>query len=256
MSIPDATARAGKARNSSELDRLWLAEDELSIFEEHQRTLKEQEERAQAAASGALSALLREGIPQPPWSATAISSEIQRVIDKHELYSNFIREIWETLRDEMYDGKLPGYAFLLREGKVDPLPPHVWRSVYLKDACFKLVAPFLVNGVNFTAVGCVRETELTAMLEGRPIVASSLEGAKDRDPGGRPEKYNTEGFLIEAFRIIYEGGQPETQADLRRQAIKAYDANRGIRGKKHPSDEWAKPKIRRVWYGLGLGKKG
>jgi hypothetical protein len=193
--------------------------------------------------------------PQKPSSiANAGKLEIESALEKRAGYLRLARMMWERLRDEMYDGRLPGYAFMLA-GKINRLPNDVWRSVGLNDLYFKDLAYFVVDGNKTVAVACVLETELTAMLEGRPIAAPSPQRENERDPGGRPRQYDGEAFLIEAFRIIYEGALPRSQAELRRLALDAYNANSSIEAEKNPSDDWAKLKIRRLWHRLELGKK-
>jgi hypothetical protein len=253
LSVPDATALAAKMWNSREFARATLTPDEALLLEEHRRSVREQEELA-ARTLGALLGGQAPGLgSRRSGAATAKSSEIERAIEKEAEHSSLIRKTWETLRDEMYEGRLPGYAFHMQDGKITPLPPNVWRSSSLDDGCFNLAARFFVDHTHFVAVGCLRETELMAMLEGRPIVASIVD---ERNPGGRPAKYDSEAFLIEAFCILWEEAQPKSQAELRRRTIDAYDANSAIKAKKHPPDDWAKLKIRRLWNRLQLGNKG
>ena len=59
-----------------------------------------------------------------------------------------------------------------------------------------------------------------------------------------------EAILIEAFRLIYEGEHFETQAALRKRVLDWHMEQHS----RAPSDEAAKPKIRRLWNALGLGE--
>jgi hypothetical protein len=71
------------------------------------------------------------------------------------------------------------------------------------------------------------------------------------DTGGAPRRFDTEAFLIEAFRVVYETPPPKTEAELRRRALDAY-AEAGHAGGT-PSDDWARDKIIRFWRKLNLG---
>src|SRR5215212_7223025 len=79
----------------------------------------------------------------------------------------------------------------------------------------------------------------------------------DKPRGGAPPKHDAEAFLIEAFRLLYEGYVPKNAADLRRRALERYWESKqalenGPQGLEPPSDEWAKRKIRKLWAILGL----
>jgi len=82
----------------------------------------------------------------------------------------------------------------------------------------------------------------------------SVDGEKRR--GGAPPKHDAEAFLIEAFRLLYEGFVPESPAQLRRRALERYWEKKAPSGSnaEPPSDEWAKPKIRKLWGELGLDR--
>jgi hypothetical protein len=74
-----------------------------------------------------------------------------------------------------------------------------------------------------------------------------------RDRGGAPPKYDSEAFLMEAFRIVYEGKPtPKTEADLRRRALDAY-VEAGLPGGT-PSEDWAREKIQKLWRRVRLGR--
>jgi hypothetical protein len=90
-----------------------------------------------------------------------------------------------------------------------------------------------------------------------PSPASESGGNAKRRSGGAPRKYDREAFLIEAFKLIYDGLVPATQAELRKAAIEAYYANIQIEDSGNAeslTDEWAKPLIRRFWNRLELEK--
>jgi hypothetical protein len=69
---------------------------------------------------------------------------------------------------------------------------------------------------------------------------------------GAPRRFDGEQLLIEAFRIVWNGPVPPTQARLTELALDAYAA-KGLKGGV-PSEEWAKPKIRNLWIALDLGR--
>lgn len=69
---------------------------------------------------------------------------------------------------------------------------------------------------------------------------------------GRQPTYDSDGFLIEAFRLLYENrARPTTQADLMRRTLDAYKRRGYPVGKS--ADEWGKKKLRKLWRELELG---
>jgi hypothetical protein len=54
-----------------------------------------------------------------------------------------------------------------------------------------------------------------------------------------------------AAKLVHEGFTPKNRAELRRVALEAY-SNTLEEGAEPPSDDWAKPKIRKLWTALGL----
>jgi hypothetical protein len=77
--------------------------------------------------------------------------------------------------------------------------------------------------------------------------------------GEAPRKYDSEALLVEASRLLYvDGLVPATQAELRKAALEAYCATIDADGRDSaelPSDEWAKPIIRKLWNRLKLGER-
>jgi hypothetical protein len=83
-----------------------------------------------------------------------------------------------------------------------------------------------------------------------PLPGTSTEKLKDR--GGPSTQFDEVDFIIEAFRVIYEGSSlPASQADLNRRATEAYATSKGLPPGK-PSLEWGKEKVRRLWTALEL----
>ena len=74
------------------------------------------------------------------------------------------------------------------------------------------------------------------------------------DKGGSKALYDEIGFLIEAFKLIYESPEPPaSQADLIRKALDAYQ-QKGLKGG-IPSAEWPKGLVRRLWKELGFERR-
>jgi hypothetical protein len=93
----------------------------------------------------------------------------------------------------------------------------------------------------------VKEVDLLEFLRPSPHETS---GPK-RGPGRHP-KYDSDGFLIEVFRIMFEARRrPETQAELIRLASEAYAKARLPGGRPHP--DWARKRVSRFSHELGLG---
>jgi hypothetical protein len=80
---------------------------------------------------------------------------------------------------------------------------------------------------------------------------SELKNTEDR--GCAPRKYDSDAFLIEAFRIIYDPRipMPQTPAELRRRVSDAY----AELGYGTPSEDWAREKINRLWDALGIARR-
>jgi hypothetical protein len=73
----------------------------------------------------------------------------------------------------------------------------------------------------------------------------------NRGRPGREPKYDNDEFLIEIFRVIYEGRPfPKNKKDLVDRACRAYERARLKSGR--PEYEWARKKVRKVWTGLQL----
>jgi hypothetical protein len=79
------------------------------------------------------------------------------------------------------------------------------------------------------------------------------ESKKTTDRGGAPRKYDSDAFLIEAFRIIYDPAipMPKTPAELRNRVCDAY----AELGHGTPSEDWAREKINRLWDALGIARR-
>jgi hypothetical protein len=71
--------------------------------------------------------------------------------------------------------------------------------------------------------------------------------------GGRTKKHDSEKLLIEAAKLLYDGLAPKSQSELRCCALEEYSAHLS-EDQDQPSDEWAKPIIRRLWNRLELGE--
>jgi hypothetical protein len=68
-----------------------------------------------------------------------------------------------------------------------------------------------------------------------------------RNPGGARREFHPEDLVIEAARLLYvDGLVAKTQAELRKASLDAYSSTLP-EGAKQPSDDWAKPIIRKLW---------
>jgi hypothetical protein len=99
----------------------------------------------------------------------------------------------------------------------------------------------------------VPRAQIAALIKLASEVTSQQDSSgRAQNQGGAPPKYDTEVFLTEAFRILYESNPaPKTAADLRRRALNAY-AEGGHPGGT-PSEDWARPKIAKLWRRLRSG---
>jgi hypothetical protein len=151
------------------------------------------------------------------------------------------------------DGKLSSYLET-KKGKIrkiskqDWLAPHGAVLVAVeRDSRREIITVLGPEGYVSGRV-VVREVDIEKFLAPANVDEKSTPS---RGPGRDP-KYDSDGFLIEVFRIMFEGRRrPETQAELIRLASGAY-ANAHLPGGK-PHYDWAKKKVSRVWRELGLG---
>jgi len=151
----------------------------------------------------------------------------------------------------LLDGTLA--AYLSREnGPPEELAREVWQS----GSQVGLVETKKVAGgvIRYRISGdvVISREELTDLLKlAKQIRKQSDEHARDR--GGAPAKYDSEAFLIEAFRQLHDRCRPspKTPGELQKRALDAY-LERGHPGGV-PSEDWARSKIKRLWEGLGLG---
>ncbi|MBI5121303.1 MAG: hypothetical protein HZA67_09880 [Rhodospirillales bacterium] len=78
------------------------------------------------------------------------------------------------------------------------------------------------------------------------VAQDAPEISINRSGPGAPQKYDWDGFWIEACRYIHEEGIPSTQAALVRGLLDWFDAN----GKSSPDPSTVKKKVSRLWKAL------
>ena len=150
----------------------------------------------------------------------------------------------------LLDGTLAAY---LSSGK-DP-PKELAREVWQSESRVSLVETKKVGSgvIRYRISGevLISRVQLRDLLKlAKQIQKQSHQRARDR--GGAPARYDSEAFLIEAFRELYEGrSSPKRPAELRERALDAYAKNGHPGGV--PSEDWARGKIKKLWTSLGLG---
>ncbi|MBB3020843.1 hypothetical protein FHR70_003931 [Microvirga lupini] len=156
------------------------------------------------------------------------------------------------LRELLLKGALQGY-FENESGSLSSLPPEFWderptvevtetQRITDQHIEYQLSGKVVVPRKQITVLA-----KLSADYERRNSVYDQA-----RNRGGAPTKYDAEAFLMEAFRILYESNPaPKTEADLRRRALDAYVEANCAGGA--PSEDWARPKIRKLWKRLRAG---
>jgi len=199
------------------------------------------------------------------WSLSEVASHVAAATGKDEASS---RE--ETL-SRLKCGELTARAERAFYNPKYPLeyvnvPKGFWLSC--KIAWENDSAEYIGSGQHYGPLG---ESKHYRCLEGITILGLGVErlwptappeiGASDKlgeqalplNKGGRPKDHDGEAFLIEAFRIIYEGNpMPTRQAHLVELALEAYSAKRPA-GEEPPGLTWAKDKVRKLWKALDLG---
>lgn len=71
--------------------------------------------------------------------------------------------------------------------------------------------------------------------------------------GGRPLKHDREAFLLEAFKIVYEGPEPSSLEDLMWKTSRSYSSQSFG---SPPSETWMKERLRPLWRWIDEGRKG
>jgi hypothetical protein len=161
--------------------------------------------------------------------------------------------IWDVLRELLFAGAIPSYR-TSRTGHLSQLPPNYWGEI--AELELRETRRLKDGVVEYGILGriVIPTAQLNELLK---LVSSSKEDSHMPHPerGGAPPKYDSEAFLIEAFRIVYESKPtPSTAAELRKRALDAY-AEAGHMGGA-PGEDWARRKIKRLWQQLGLGARG
>ena len=180
------------------------------------------------------------------------------------------RIAWSRLLHALFSSPLPVFH-VQKDGSLSSLPPLIGGWPARPD---RSLITFATGGSPLAGTLIVPTealNEFISRLVALPgtsststefVAASGSEVAApanaDKPRGGAPPKHDAEAFLIEAFRLLYEGYVPKNAADLRRRALERYWESKqvsenGPQRLEPPSDEWAKPKIRRLWAILGLG---
>jgi hypothetical protein len=152
----------------------------------------------------------------------------------------------KVLRELLLNGALSAYV-QEQSGRLSELPSEAWADVPTVEITeTERLGPGQVE-YSLSAKVLVPISQVAVLLN----LATALTAQQDRTSrtggqGGAPPKYDSELFLTEAFRILYEGNPaPRTPAELRRRALDAY-AEAGHPGGT-PSEDWARPKISTLW---------
>jgi hypothetical protein len=179
------------------------------------------------------------------------------------------RIAWGRLFHALFSSPLPVF-YVQTDGSLSSLPPLIGGLPARPDRSLITFATIGSPLAGTLIVPTEALNEFISRLVAPPgtgtstefVAASEPEAAApanaDKPRGGAPPKHDAEAFLIEAFRLLYEGYVPKSPADLRRRALERYWESKqvsenGPQRLEPPSDEWAKPKIRRLWAILGLG---
>jgi hypothetical protein len=172
---------------------------------------------------------------------------IQAVVERFDVSA-------PDLRQHLFVGDLPCYLLPESGGSLFEMKKiGFWggraavRAFKTGDA-FEAIPLGSTNGKAF-----IKNREIENVLAGLP--ARPLTGERHKEhgpppnPGGAPRKYDWEAFLIQAFKLIYEGGPIPAQAKLIELTLDWYEAN--VKGPV-PDLEQCKPKIRRFYKHLGI----
>jgi hypothetical protein len=159
--------------------------------------------------------------------------------------------VWDVLRQLLLDGSIPSYL-ATKFGKLHEVSPSCWAEF----------GESVLRETHWVR----RDGALELELSGRIVIPAEHAAAliklvsahrdqcrtQPHEVGGAPPKYDGEAFLIEAFRLLYEGKpSPSTPAELRKRALDAYGEAGHAGGV--PSEDWARTKIKKLWQRLGLG---
>ena len=155
-----------------------------------------------------------------------------------------VQQRWAQLRPRLVNQDAPIYL-LSERGDVLPL------SKSALDEDHRLL---------YADNGALRYVSAQLKLEGQLLIPTDVftsaapapSASPPREPvknqGGAPRQYDSDAFIIQACWLLYDGYQPKNQSDFRRKALEAFAA----KTHQEPSDDWAKPRIRRIWNEFGL----
>lgn len=214
--------------------------------------------------------------------ARLLSDDNRRYIDglneKTKQRNDLFKRAWDCMLSLLYSGELTA-TVIEESGGTSDVPAHFWGSregqnyfaqynptSELSKARYHLSFD---NGWGHRRRGTpfIVSTGLEAVLKGPAMpkateIISSQESVSPvdavpigRNKRGASKKFDDLELVIQAARLIYEGFQPRNQAHLREEALVAYQKKTLL----EPSEEWAKPIIRKLWNGLELerlDKKG
>jgi hypothetical protein len=171
---------------------------------------------------------------------------------------------WDRLRDLLAAGQLVGEIFSEADGRPHKVPAHTWNHEDA-DTAHERGRMRLAYGMG-SLIGpvAIRKLDLQNAISGGAAAPEAPAGSAPvptqasetrRNPGGAPARFSREDFLILAAKLLYEGLNPKTQAELRKAALDAYSSTLP-KDDEPPSDEWAKPIIRKLWNSLELQWSG
>ena len=172
-------------------------------------------------------------------------------------------DAWSRLRDLLAAGQLIGEVFSEADGRPHRVPAHAWNHEDADTAHergrmrFAYGASWIIGPAAIRKLGVENALSGGSTLSEAPASAAPAPAEANearRNPGGTPPRFSRDDFLIEAFKLIYEGTIPNTQAELRRAALDVYSSTLP-EGEEPPSDDWAKPLIRKLWNGLELQRR-
>jgi hypothetical protein len=151
-----------------------------------------------------------------------------------------------VLRELLLNGALSAYV-QEQSGRLSELPGGAWTDVPIVQLTeSERLGPEQIE-YRLSAKVLVPRTQVAVLLKlAADVTAQHYRNSRTYDQGGAPPKYDSELSLTEAFRILYESNPaPKTPAELRRRALDAY-VQAGHPGGS-PSEDWARPKISKLW---------
>ena len=122
-------------------------------------------------------------------------------------------EVWFIIQKMLLDGTLAAYI-QANSGQIEALSPETWTEGTLVDVTERKRVTGDVLECQVSGKVLLPRRQVAALLRLASKIKS--EGRRDpENPGGRPAKYDSEAFLIEAFRLLFDRKlNPRMPADL------------------------------------------